>query len=73
MRNTLELLKYFLHVMDDDGIDLREERGKIRMGIAMLTKMKTYTAADGSANTYPEFNDDEVIPYIIGKEELEDA
>lgn len=69
----VKLLKWFLDVLENDGHDIREVKGKIRMSIALLEHETHYTTPEGQKRTYYKYDADEILPYLIGKEEEEDA
>lgn len=69
----VKLLKWFLDVLENDGHDIREVKGKIRMSIALLEHETHFTTSEGEKRSYHKYDADEIIPYLIGEEEKEDA
>lgn len=57
---TVKLLKWFLDVLENDGHDIREVKGKIRMAITLL-----------ETNEYA-FGRDDLFHAMIGTKEVEE-
>lgn len=70
---TVKLLKWFLDVLENDGHDIREVKGKIRMAIALMEHVTHYTNSEGEMRSYHKYDAGAILPYLIGEEEDEDA
>ena len=69
----VKLLKWFLDVLENDGHDIREVKGKIHMAIALMEYETHYITSEGERRSYYKFGADEVVPFLIGEEVEEDA
>lgn len=69
----VKLLKWYLDVLENDGHDIREVKGKIHMAVALLEYETHYITSEGEQRSYHKFGAEEVVPFLMGEEVEEDA
>ena len=70
---TVKLLKWFLDILENDGHDIREVKGKIQLAISLLEHETHYTTSDGHDRTYHKYDANDILPFLMGEEVDEDA
>lgn len=70
--NFAKLLKWFLDILENDGHDIREVKGKLHLAISLI-EFEEHWEYHGEPRVTHPFPDVKLIEVLIGKEDEENA